>query len=45
MGLRVRNLVCYVKGRSAADDFRKQDALENIRASDERSKRRLEVND
>jgi hypothetical protein len=38
MNLRVRNLVCYVQGRREADDFQKQDALENIWASDGRSK-------
>lgn len=40
MDLRGRNLVFYVKGRREAGDFQKQDALENIWASDGRSKRK-----
>ena len=44
MNLRVRNLVYYVKGRKGADDFQKQAAVENIWASDGRSKGKLEKN-
>jgi hypothetical protein len=45
MDLHVRNLFCYFKGRREADDFQKQDALENICVSNGRSKRKLEKND
>lgn len=38
MDLRVRNLVYYVKERREAGDFQKQVALENIWATDRRSK-------
>ena len=45
VGKKALYLVCYVQGRSEPDDFQKQDALENIWASDGRSKGKLEKND
>ena len=45
MNLSVRNLVCYVQGRREAGDFQRQSAVENIWASDGRSKRKLEKNE